>query len=631
MSVAEDLRSKGSFPGWEYVDEHLNRSSKTPHPQEYLGIERQRVKEDDIVERRRRALVRWTSLKGERTRQWDKWKELSDHILPELGRFLTSDHNVPKNTSRILNNTPTRMARALSAGILAGHISPARPWGNITLTDQDLAEWGPMRRWLYEVNRRVRLVFEISGFYRAMAMGVLPGLATFGLGTCICEEDFKKVVRFIPLAMGTYALAGDGHGEIDTCMYEEAWTVGELVKEFGWDNVSNSVRVAWNGGWYEQYVAVLRYIAPNEEFIPGTIGRKGKQYGSAWMEIGGLSSAAGALAQPSSDPVIGFLRDSGYSEFPVLCARWATTSRDIYPTGPGHDALDDSRMLMQLERRKLLAVSKGVNPAMLIPDILRQGKLSTLPGDAIFYPTGTQGVEIKAAHEVKPEWVRETREEARLAMERIGQAFFYELMMMFSNPGGSEGKQPDTAAEIAAKQQEKMLQLGPVLENINEFATKLYERVLAIMARRRLIPPAPKEAHSARLKIEFISTLAQAQKLVGTQAKERLIQFVGQVAQLSSATGPLGAAKAVLKVNPVKLIDRYADDVGVTPDVMATDEEYQAAVQKIEQEAEAQKTAAALMNAADAAKTLGGVPMDEDNLATRMLGQPAGQMSEGAA
>lgn len=612
------------FPGWSHVDERVNATSKHSAPQEYLGINKQRVFENDKVERRRRYLVRWTSLKAERSRQWDKWRELADYHMPELGRFLTSDHNKPKDTSKILNGTPTRMARALAAGLFAGHTSPARPWLNLTLSDTHLAEWGPMRRWLFEVTRRVRLLLELSNFYRAMAMGVYPGLAVFGLGSCMAEEDPARVLRFTPLAMGTYAIAGDGQGEINTLQYEEAWTVGELVREFGWDNVSNSVRVAWNGGWLDQYIAVLRTILPNDEFVPGSIGKRGKKWGSAWMEIGGLSSAAGALAQPSSDPVIGFLRDSGFEEFPVLVARWATTSRDVYPTGPGHDSLPDARMLMQLERRKLLAISKGINPAMLIPDVLRQSKLSMLPGDAVYYPTGTQGIEIKPAHALDARWVEETRAEAQAAMQRIGQAFFAELMLMFSDERPGAGKQPDTAQEIAAKQQEKMLQLGPVLENINEFLTRLVERVLAIMARRRMLPPAPKEAAQARIKIEFVSVLAQAHKLVGTQGKERLLQFVGQVAQLASASGPTGPADIVDKLDMDKLVDRYADDVGVPPDSLRDDATVAKLRAQRQQEMQAQKQGQAMLAASDAAKNLGKVPMDEDNVVTRMLGQPAG-------
>lgn len=613
-----------TFPGWDGVQKLVGQSAQYPHPQEYLGIEKQRVKRDDYVERRRRALVRWTSLKAERSRQWNKWRDLADHFIPELGRFLTSEHNVPKDTSKILNNTTTRAARSLPAGLLAGHTSPAKAWLNLTVADQDLANWKPMKQALWELNRRILLIYEISGFYRAMAMGVYPGLAVFGMGTCIAEEDFKKIMRFVPLAMGTYAIAGDGHGDVDTLQYEEAWTVGELVKEFGWDNVSTSVKVAWNGGWLDQYIAVLRTILPNEEYLPGSTGRSGKRYGSDWMEIGGLSSAAGALAQPSSDPVIGFLREGGYDEFPVLCARWATTSRDIYPTGPGHDALPEARQLMQLERRKLLAISKGVNPAMLIPDALRLNKLSMLPGDAIYYPTGTQGMEIKPAHIIDPRWVEQTRAESQAASQRVGQSFFTDLMMLFVDERPGEGKQPVTAQEIAAKQQEKMLMLGPVLENINEFLTKLVERTVAIMSRRRLLPEFPREARNMRLKVEFISPLAQAQKLVGAQAKERFIQFVGQVAQLKGPT-------VLDLLNGDQTIKRYQDDLGVPPDLIEDDEVVQRVRAERQKQAEAQQQAQSMLTATEAAKNLGGVKLNEDNPVARMLGQPATQEAGGAA
>lgn len=605
---------------WDEIDSKLNASNAHPYPQEYLGITKQKVKFDDHLERRRRYLLAWTAQKSERSRQWFKWRDLADHIMPELGRFLTSDHNKPKDTSKILNNTPTRMARELIALLMSGHTSPARPWLNLTVVDQDLAEWGPMRLWLYELNRRVRMVLELSNFYRVMAMGVYPGLAVFGLGTCIAEEDPKRIMRFTPLAMGTYTIAGNGDGEIDSLMYEEAWTVAELVKQFGWDNVSHSVKVAWNGGWYEQYVAILRTIQPNDQFVPGMIGKGGKKWGSAWMEIGGLASAAGALAQPSSDPVIGFLRDSGYEEFPVLCARWATTSRDVYPTGPGHDALPDTRQLMQLERRKLLAISKGVNPTMLFPDALRTQRLSALPGDVIYYPTGQQGIDIKPAHVVDPQWVSETREEAQAAMQRISQAFFVDLARLFTSEQPGAGKQPDTAQEIAAKEQEKMLQLGPVLENINEFLTKLVERTIGIMARKGMIPPAPREAGHLKLKVEFVSILAQAQKLLDVQPVERFIQFIGQLAQLK---GP----EALDKIKTDKMIDRQAVNLGVPADLVADDDEVQKIRDAREQEQKTQQQAQSMLTAADAAKNLGKVPMDTDNIVTRMLGQPAGNQS----
>jgi hypothetical protein len=607
---------------WASIGKLVGGSINHPYPQEYLGIEVQRVHEEDYIERRRRYLMEWTALKGERSRQWDKWRELADFVMPEQGRFLTSQHNQPKNVDRILNNTPTRYARSLAAGLLAMHTSPARWWLNLTVADPDLAEYGPMKRALWELNRRVRLIYEISGLYKLLGQCVYPGLVTFGLGTGICEEDKERVLRFIPLSIGTYALAKDGRNHVDTLFYEEAWTVSELVKEFGWANVSNSIRVAYNGGWYEQYVAVLRVITPNERFIPGSVGKRGARWGSSWMEIGGLNSAAGALAQPSTDPVVGFLRDSHYPENPILCARWLTTSTDVYPTGPGHDALPDCRMLMQLERRELLAISKGVNPAMLMPDVLQTSSNTALPGDAIYYPTGTQGVEIKPAFVPEAAMLDKSMQKSAAAMERIGQAFFGRMMLLFTEQSPAEGKQPETAQEIVAKQQEQMLQLGPMLENINDFLTNLVERTIAIMARQRLLPKFPDEARGHRLKVEFTSTMAQAQKLIQVQQKERFIQFLGQVMALDP--------KAMLKLNAPKMVDRYADDIGLEPDVTHDDQQYQALVQEQARQAQQAQQSQDLLTASEAAKSLGKVPMDEDNMMTRLAGKPAAAQTEGA-
>lgn len=587
----------------------------------YTQIDRMKVDRNDIRERRRRYLVRWTSIKAERGRQWPKWIDLADHFLPERGRFLATDHNAPKQTSKIQNNSTTRYARALAAGLMSGVTSPARPWFNLTLPDPDMAEWGPVRQWLYTYNQRMRLVFELSGFYKAMAMGQYPDLGVFGTACTLVEEDPLKVMRFIPLAIGSYGLAQNGRGEIDCIIYEEPWTVGELVDEFGWENCSPSVRTTWNSGLYEQYVLVLRVIEPNEQFIPGMIGPRGKKWGSVWMEIGGLNSASGALAQPSADPAIGFLRESGYEEFPAIVGRWATTSRDVYGTGPGHDALPDAKQLMLLEKRSLLAISKGVNPPMLIPDTMRMQRISMLPGDPIYVPAGMQGPKVEPAQTVLPEFVNLTELKIRQTEERIGEAMFARLMLLFSEESPTQGKQPVTAQEIVAKRQEQLLQLGPVMENINDFLSHLVDRTAAIMERRGLVPPPPKEIQGMRLKVEFISVMAQAQKMLGINAKERLLAFVGQVGQLK---GP----EAADKINTFKLIDRAADDLGVPPDVILDDQDAAKLMQQRNAQAKAQQQGMAMAEAAKAAGAIGAGNMEGDNLLKRMIG-PVGAAQAG--
>src|SRR5712664_119777 len=592
----------------------------------YMGIDKMVVRPNDILERRRRYLVRWTSIKAERSRQWQKWIDLTDYIMPERGRFLTTDHNKPKVTAKIMNNTPTRMARVLAAGLMSGCTPRARPWLELTIPDDDLAEYGPVKMWLWEYTRRMRKVMEMSGFYRAMSQGVYPDMATYGLGACMQEEDPIKVMRFIPLAIGSYGLAQDGEQEIDAILYEEPWTIGELVKEFGWGNVSNSVRVAWNAGSYEQYMVVLRVIEPNSEFVPGGFGRRGMKWGSVWMELGGLGSASGSLLQPSADPTIGFLREAGYQEFPLMCGRWATTARDVYPTGPGHDALPDAKGLMTLEKRSLLAVAKLVNPPMLIPDTMRLTRLSMLPGDPVYVPGGMME-SIKPAQQVHHDGVQRTQETIRFYEDRIAAAFYADLMRRLVDKPESAGKQPVTAEEIAETKQEIMLQLGPVLDNVNDFLAKCVYRTHGMMDRRHLVPPAPREIRGQALVPRFISILFQAQKMIGVQVKERAIQFVGQMAQLKGQ-------EATDCLDTDKTIDGYFDEIGLPPNCAVPLQARQQARAARAQKQQAMEQGQAMLAATEGAKNLSKAQTgsgDGQNLLARLLGPQAEAQAGGGA
>lgn len=585
------------------------------------------VNKDDLEERRRLYLIRWNGISAERERHRKKWIDLNDYILPERGRFLGTDHNKPKDTSKILNNTPTRAFRGLAAGLMAGCTPRARPWLEHTVPDDDLAKWGPVNLWLWEYTRRQRKILELSGFYQIMSQCVYPDMACFGLGTMLQEEDPLRLMRFVPLAIGSYGLAQDGDGVIDTLYYEEPWTVAELVKEFDWNRLSPSVRTLWNNRTYEQYISVLRVIEPNSEFVPGGFGAKGMKWGSVWIELGGvpsLAGAAGTAIQDSTTPGFGFLRESGYSEFPVHAGRWSTTPRDVYPTGAGHDALPDCKQVMQLERRSLLAVAKGVNPTMLIPEMLRSHKLSMLPGDAVYVPSGmTQKVE--SAFTPHQDAVNSTEMKIRQAEQRIMDAAYGDLMRRFTEERQGEGVQPPSAEEIVAQKQEIMLLLGPVLDNMNDFLTRVSERTHAMMVRARILPPAPKEIRGMKLIPRFVSVLFQAQKMIGIQARERSLVFLGQLAQLK---GP----DAVDTLDVDKFADGFYDEIGLPPDCVTPMPIRLQARQQRQQQAEAQQQGQAMMAAAQGAKDAAKAQTGEgagDNLLTRLLGPMAGAQAGG--
>src|SRR5688572_17893259 len=80
------------------------------------------------------------------------WRELNDYIMPRRGRFTLSDRGKgERRSSKIIDSTATFAARTLSAGMMSGITSPARPWFRLGTPDPDLSEHASDKQWLHIV------------------------------------------------------------------------------------------------------------------------------------------------------------------------------------------------------------------------------------------------------------------------------------------------------------------------------------------------------------------------------------------------------------------------------------------------------------------------------------------------
>jgi len=115
-----------------------------------------------------------------------------------------------------------------------------------------------------------------------------------------------------------------------------------------------------------------------------------------------------------------------------------------------------------------------------------------------------------------------------------------------------------------------------------------------------------------KLKVEYISILAQAQKLVSTGAMERWVGFTGQLAALKP--------EVLDKINGDEITDIMAEDLGVpVKAVIGEDEVTEIREARAEQERQMQMQAqmAAMV---DSAKTLGDIPTTGNNVLNDVVG-----------
>lgn len=531
---------------------------------------------------KQRILARWGALKNERSTWIDHWRDLSEQIRPRGSRFLASDRNKgTKTNSKIINGRPTYAARTLAAGMMSGITSPARPWFKLATPSPELNESAAVKTWLVAVEDEIRNTFHRSNFYDSLHL-IYSDLCVPGTGVLHIDEDDEKTIRCYVHPCGQYAIATNEKGEVDTQYREVSLTVRQMVRRFGLDACSTGVQSLHREGQLDRWVECLHAIEPRDDLQPGKLGPKGKRWGSYWIEVGGDSQK--------------LLLESGYDEFPIMAPRWFVTGEDVYGTSPAMDALGDCRALQTLEKRKAMLVDKLTNPPMNAPPSLAGASL--LPGAMNRVTTNEK---FEPSFMPNPAAISVIGQEIQRHEQRIDHAFYADLWLMLSQ---SEGTM--TAREVSERREEKLLQLGTVLQRVSiDLLDPAVGRTFSILLRRGRLPKPPPEIQGQDLRVEYLNIMAQAQKLLGTTSMERLTTFAINVSQSSP--------EVLDKLDLDQTIDEYSAALGVPPTTVRPDDvvaRIRAARAKAQQQ-QAQLEQA--QGAAAAAQKLGATPLDTEN------------------
>ena len=271
-------------------------------------------------------------------------------------------------------------------------------------------------------------------------------------------------------------------------------------------------------------------------------------------------------------------------------------------------AMGDQRSLQKMEMDGLVGLAKMVNPPVVSSGTSKN--LNTAPGGVNTYVASqTADMSVKPVYQVNIDFNALSNNVQRIE-QRINETLFVDLFRMILN---SEQVQPITAREVAEKHEEKMMNLGPVLESMNqELHAPLIKRVYNIMMRGGLLPPPPPDMNAQLMKVNFISILAQAQQMVATSTIQQSLGFVGSVAGLFP------------EVIDVVDIDEAAIDYmqanGMPAKAIRSKEQIAA---RRQQRAQAQQQAEQMQNnmaMVQGAKTLSDAKMDSNNALTMLTG-----------
>lgn len=534
----------------------------------------------------------WNSMVSQRKDYESDWEDAADYIKPSM--YYRQGH-LPNNgypsRRKIINETATFSLRTASAGMHSGTTSPARPWFNLLHPDPNMSMVQTIKAWLSDTETGIRNVLLRSNLYKALPK-LYSSLILFGNGVIIAVDDRDDIIRFHNRTVGQYVIGNDKRGNIGIYIEEQPMTVQQVVDTFGIDNVSESVsrKYKQSNGESQAFVTVCWSIEPNKEHVEGSLDPKKFMFRSTYWEKGKNKK--------------GILSVGGFHVFSVLAPRWETDNNDPYGIGVGTEAVPAVKSLQLLEQQASLAHEHNVKPNMTASSSMQNVPKSLVPG-FVNYNDDEKG--FRRTFEVS--WDESgTNLEKREVENRIRKMFFEDLFLMIAN----EDRSNITATEIQARQQERMMALGPVLETLqDELLDPLIDLVYDAMDRRGLIPEAPPDLEGVKLKVEYVSILAQAQKASDVTVLDR---YIGSVFNLAE-----GDPTAIDNIDFDMASEEYATLLGPNPKVQRSKEAIQqireARAQQQQQQAELEQAS----SLAQSAKTLSDTNVEDNNALSAVL------------
>jgi hypothetical protein len=557
--------------------------------------------------KRSKVIKRYVTLENDRSSWRNHWMEISDYIIPRRGRFLftTMDDRGKKRNNKIIDSTGTQALRTMSAGMMSGMTSPARPWFRFSLLDEEVADRHEVKVWLSGVERIIRSILQKSNFYNT-AFTVYMELGAFGTAPLYRQKSFDSVIRFRPFTAGEYVIAENDLGVIDTLGRSFTMSVSQVVEKFviksergtdDWTGISKATRNLWNTGNYDQLIPIIHMIEPRRKAE-----RDQKRFSNQDMPFKSVYMEQGA----ENDEM---LLESGFKTFPAYVPRWDVLQGDVYGRSPGMDHLGDIKQLQQQQKRKAQAIDKMVNPPMTAPTSLRGKPSSVLPGGTTYVDPLQGGQGFTPAYTVQPR-LAEMQQDIAEVQERIQRGFFADLFAMMIN----SDRRNITATEVIERQEEKLVLLGPVLQRLNvELLDPLLDDVFQFALEADLLPEPPEVLQGEELRVEYVSLLAQAQQAVAASSLERTMGFAGNLVGVFP--------EIVDNFDADSAVRQYSEILGNSPDLLRDTSQVTAIRDDRAKQQQMEQAAAVATQAADGAKVLSETDTQNPNALTDLLGR----------
>ena len=458
------------------------------------------------------------SLENERTSWEGVWREVRDNISPEVAAALTDAAGINNGRDRqgkVMTSSPQLAVEALAAGMQGGLVSPARMWFALGVKGKAGYLSTGAKQWLDAVRDVLLYYFNEADIYGAMHQ-LFSEMALFGQGVVLIEEDERTGFRFTTLSCGDYWLDSNHKDEVDTLMRKAYYSARGLIEKYGELHLPEIIlNEAKKKTSIEKKYEVVHIIQPRQKRDM----TRGNAKNMPWESIHILRT--GGSTDNSGKSTI--LKIGGFKSKPFVAPRWKKLAGRVYGSCPARIALPDIKTLYQIIKEGLNGLKKSVSPPVTASGQMKQTQIRLIPNGVTYLKGMNQNSQVAPIYQTTGALNEAFAERDRL-VQLINDVFYVNLFAPIMNRDKSM-----SATEVTSVNAEKMGQITPVIELLEKEALDyIFVRCFNILLNiGGIIPPAPPELQGIDLKIDYVSVLAQAQRMSEING---VIQFLSSIA-----------------------------------------------------------------------------------------------------
>lgn len=462
----------------------------------------------------------YNSLKAARA-PWDSWWEtLRRYVLP--ARQEDGEDTAPGASSfrGLGDTTAVEACQKLASGHMS-YITPGHElWFKWSCADPDAGD--EAESWFNRCSEIANAELARSNFYTELHECFLDRVG-LGTGCLFCSSARRGGLLFRHIPCGRFVCAEDDEGTVDTFMREFTLTPHQAAAQFGKKALGPRARALLDSGADPHLgrLAFLHVVRPRHRRNPRRTDARNMPYESLYYSLDDHCT----------------VEEGGYREMPYMVTRFLRWGEGPYGLAPARLVYPDIRQAQFLNR-----ILDMLGEVAAFPRIL---ELANQSGEVDLRAGGRTLINPESASLGFPrEWATSGRydvgmDRLRQKQESINRAFFVPMLELWS-----ERKQQMSAAEVYARENERVMLFSPSFTLFTSDFRPLMERVFALLFRMGCFPRPPAsalrtnargETELAEPRVVYQGRIATIMRRLQAEGMERTLQRLQAMAAMDPA------------------------------------------------------------------------------------------------